>query len=60
MAGLAFGALLTSRFYELYGIRNGLGPIDLETYPEGPSTHCLRALDPKAMNGMVFGTRVFK
>ena len=29
-------------------------------YPEGPSTQYLRALVPKAINGMVFGTRVLK
>ena len=27
-------------------------------FPEGPSTQSLRTLVPKAINGMVFGTRV--
>ena len=33
-------------------------PHRLVHYPEGPSTQYLRTLVPKAINGMVFGTRV--
>ena len=30
------------------------------SFPEGPSTRSLRTLVPKAINGMAFGTSVFK
>ena len=30
------------------------------TNPEGPSTHYFRTLVPKAIKGVVFGTRVLK
>ena len=45
------------------GLESGLeGPRDVgkQLNPEGPSTQYLRTLFPKAIKGLVFGTRVLK
>ena len=42
------------------GARWSPGDSEPRPCPEGPSTQCLRTLVPKAIKGMVVGTRVLK